>query len=275
MILGIDLGGTNIRLAQIIEGRIHNKVSAPSPAKMQMKESIEYLKSIIRPLITSQVRGIGIGVPSVMDSERGIVYNVTFIPAWIEVHLKEILETEFEIPVYINNDSNCFALGEKRFGEGSSFENIVGITLGTGVGAGIVYGDLLISGSNTGAGEIGCLKYLDATYEDYCASNFFTTHYNLTGEKLAILAQSNDPTALRIWSQFGEHIGQLMQAVLYAYDPDAIILGGGISRAFNLYSESMYRSFDSFLYSKTIEKIQIKVSKNPDIAILGAAALVQ
>lgn len=77
---------------------------------------------------------IGIGVPSVVDREKGIVYNVVNIPHWEEVHLKEILEACFSVPVYVDNDANCFALGERIFGEGKTVDNFVGLTLGTGLG---------------------------------------------------------------------------------------------------------------------------------------------
>lgn len=275
MVIGIDLGGTNIRIGQISNNCLVNKYSAASPSKMALDESIEYLKSIIKPFISSDAQGIGIGVPSVLDPKKGIVYNVANIPSWKEVHLKDILEREFNLPVYINNDSNCFALGEKYFGQGREFDSIVGITLGTGVGAGIVIGDNLVEGSNTGAGEIGCIKYLESNYEHYCSSEYFTTYYNITGAEAAKRAMKNDQEAIGIWEEFGCHIGQLVQVILFAYDPNAIIIGGGIANAFPLYSESMYKTMKTFPYPKTLDRLQIRVSNNPDIAILGAAALVK
>ena len=75
---------------------------------------------------------IGIGVPSVVDREKGIVYNVVNIPHWEEVHLKEILEARFSVPVYVDNDANCFALGERIFGDGKTVDNFVGLTVGYG-----------------------------------------------------------------------------------------------------------------------------------------------
>jgi len=275
MILGIDLGGTNIRIGQIVDGQIRHKVSAPSPSKMNLEESIKYMKATIAHLITPQVKGIGIGVPSVLDIEEGIVYNVTNIPAWEEVHLKKVLEDEFHIPVYINNDSNCFTLGEKRFGEGKPYNNIVGVTLGTGVGAGVVVDNELYGGSNTGAGEIGCIQYLESTYEHYCGSEFFSTYYHTTGEEIANRAKNNDKEALKIWDEYGKHIGELIHAILFAYDPDAIIFGGGITDAYIFFEGSMRERMKQFPYPNSLKNLQIKISKNPDIAILGAAALVK
>ncbi len=275
MILGIDLGGTNVRIGQLSNGELVNKVTEPSPGQMPLEASITYLKDQIRKMITPETKGIGVGVPSVLDSETGIVYNVANIPSWVEVPLKDILESEFKVPVFINNDSNCFALGEKKFGEGRPFKHMVGVTLGTGVGAGIIINHHLYGGSNTGAGEIGCLPYLDATLEDYCGSMFFKTHHQTTGKEAAENARKNDPVALQVWEEFGVHMGRLVEAIVFAYDPEAIVFGGGITSAFPLFESSMQNAMKGFPYPKSLEKLQIRISNNPDIAILGAAALVE
>lgn len=274
MILGIDLGGTNVRVGQLVNGQLVKKLTEASPGNMPLEESLDYLKAQIRRLFTPETRGIGIGVPSVLDSETGIVYNVTNIPSWIEVPLKDLLESEFKVPVFINNDSNCFTLGENRFGEGKPFKHMVGVTLGTGVGAGVIINNSLYDGSNTGAGEVGCLPYIDATLEDYCGSMFFKTQYNTTGKEAADQARANDQRALRIWREFGGHMGNLVSTIVLAYDPQAIVFGGGITSAFSLFEEEMWNSLKHFPYPKSIEKLQIRISTNPDIAILGAAALV-
>jgi glucokinase len=274
MKIGIDLGGTNIRIGKLHEGQMIRKVAAASPSQMNVEDSIAYLKSLITPLLSPEVSGIGIGVPSVVDVEEGIVYNAMFIPSWEEVPLKSLLEEAFHIPVFVNNDSNCFALGEKRFGEGKPFANMLGVTLGTGVGAGVIIHGELYNGRNTGAGEIGCLRYLDQVYEYYCASTFFTACHNMTGKEAAARARDNDAEALRIWEEYGRHLGELVKAILYAYDPEAIIFGGGITEAYPLFAKSMQDELQSFLYPKSLEKLHIRISTNPDIAILGAAALI-
>ncbi len=274
MKLGIDLGGTSIRLGKMKDGEIVEKLSARSPGKMSYDESIAYLKFIIAPIM-SDVQGIGIGVPSVVDVPQGIVYNVTNIPSWEKVSLKEILEKEFKVPVYINNDANCFALGENRYGEGKGYPNMVGVTLGTGVGAGIIINNELYNGSNTGAGEIGCMRYLDNVYEHYCGSEFFYTYHCMTGKEAAERAANKDPEALKVWEEYGRHLGELVQVILYAYDPDAIVFGGSIANAFPFFEESMKANLKSFFYPKSVERLEIKISKNPDIAILGALALVE
>lgn len=274
MILGIDLGGTNIRIGKVKEGVIVEKISKPSPSELSLEESLAYLKDAIRDMLTDEVAGIGIGVPSVLDISRGIVYNVTNIPSWEEVYLRDILQKEFRLPVYINNDSNCFTLGEKEYGLGRDYKDLIGVTLGTGVGAGVVINGSLYGGRNTGAGEIGCIPYLDATLEDYCGSNFFVSHYHTTGKDLADKANEGDAFALKIWGEFGTHMGKLIQAILYVYDPQLIILGGGIADAYVFFEKDMKETMRLFPYPETVKNIEVKVSKNADVSMLGAAALV-
>jgi glucokinase len=242
---------------------------------MPLDESIAYLKSAIDSVFSDQTTSIGVGVPSVVDVGLGIVYNVMNIPAWEEVHLKKIIEEAFRVPAYVNNDANCFALGEKRFGEGRPFANMLGMTLGTGVGAGVIIADKLYDGSNAGAGEIGCISYLDQVYEYYCGSTFFTECHGVTGKEAAERAQNGDTKALRIWNDYGIHLGELIKTALFAYDPDAVILGGGIAGAYGFFKGGIRKSLMSFPYPKSVERLYIGISSNPDIAILGAAALVE
>ena len=273
MTIGIDLGGTNVRCGLVENGRVVKRLSKPCLSDRPENEVLDQIKGLIRELINPSVRGIGIGVPSVVDMHKGIVYNVANIPSWQEVHLKDILEEEFNIPVFVNNDANCFALGEHRCGAGKPFQNILGVTLGTGVGAGIIINNELFCGSNTGAGEIGCLPYLEHTLEYYCGSAFFLEYYNTTGKEAMRLAENGDADALKIWEAFGKHIGVMVKIILYVYDPEAIILGGSIANAFLYYKEAMQKEIDTFDFPETVKKIQIIVSTRDDISLLGAASL--
>jgi glucokinase len=277
MLLGIDLGGTNVRVGQIEGDKLVKKISEPSPAKMDVTPSLEYLEKIISKMMTPQVEGIGIGVPSVVDIARGIVYNATNIPSWKEVHLKEALEKEFKIPVYVNNDANTFVLGEKEWGSARGFKDVVGVALGTGVGAGIVINGALYAGRNTGAGEIGSLPYLTATLEDYCGSNFFSRFHGTTGHRAAEAARQGDAAARaeaqKLWDEFGGHVGVLMQMVMFAYDPEVVVFGGGLAAAWTLFEGAMRAKMAEFPYPETVRNIRVVVSENPDIQILGAAAL--
>jgi glucokinase len=117
-IIGIDLGATNIRGAVVNDDAISKIISRRINTKGTEEQVLEDVYFIIDKLIDNNIKAIGIGVPSVVDVELGIVYNVVHIPSWKEVHLKQILEDKYKIPVFVNNDANCFALGEHYFGKG-------------------------------------------------------------------------------------------------------------------------------------------------------------
>jgi len=274
MIIGIDLGGTNVRAAIENDGLILNFRKESFNTKMSLDDTLTQLKEFIRPLVKNEVRGIGIGVPSVVDVKNGVVFNVTNIPAWKRVPLKEILEAEFRIPVCVNNDVNCFALGEHQFGTLKGMKNAVGVSIGTGLGSGIIINDNLFEGVNCGAGEVGLLPYLDHNIEYYASGNLFKVKFNTTAEEANRQACEGNPAAIGHWKEFGWHVGEAMKCIAYAYDPEAIVLGGSLSKAFRLFSESMYLSMHNFEFPESIKRLRIFQSTNENITILGAAALV-
>ena len=273
MRIAIDLGGTNVRVATVLpEGKIGRILSEPTLAAGSEQEVLEQLYRLIDDLITPDVDGIGIGVPSVVDTDKGIVYNVVGIPSWKEVHLKDLLEERYHVSAAIDNDCNCFALGVTRFGKGGPNEEAFCATLGTGVGGSLVVGGHLYRGRNAGAGEIGSIPYLDRDYEYYCSSRFFVGK-GTTGKDAAIAAAGGDPDAIAIMEEFGGHIGKLVQMIMYAYDPSVIILGGSIAKAFPLYSEPMWRVINEFPYPKSVENLDLYATDLDNPGILGAALL--
>lgn len=273
MKIGIDLGGTNVRIGIVHQGKLLQKIAEPCRSEASEQEVLDHLISLFHRIKRDEVERMGIGVPSVVDSERGIVYNVQNIPSWVKVPLKEILEKEFQIPVAVNNDCNCFALGEYTFGEGISCKDVVCVALGTGVGAGIIIDGKLYNGHNTGAGEIGCLPYLEHNYEYYCGSAFFAKEHNMTGKEAFLRGQANDPAALQVWEQMGFHMGNLMKAILFMYDPQMIILGGSIANAYPFFAPAMQEGMRDFPYPETLQRLRITRSQKEDIALLGASEL--
>jgi glucokinase len=224
-------------------------------------------------LIDPAVAGIGIGVPSVVDVAAGIVYDVQYIPSWVEVPLKQLLEVRYGKPVFVNNDANCFALGELYFGKGRGAGSMIGLTLGTGLGGGVIIHNKLFAGYNCGAGEIGLLPYKDNVLEYYCSGSFFKNVYGLDGVQVFEAALSGDVRALELYAELGVHVGQGIKAVIYTYDPEVIVLGGSVSQAYDLFSETMWKEIRTLVYAKTLERIRVEVSELANSGILGAAAL--
>lgn len=272
-VLGADLGATKIGVGRIEGGRIikiyHGDITAQAAEGHILEEIIQSIENVF----DSSVKGIGVGVPSLVDVEKGIVYDVQNIPSWKKVPLKDILEDRFHTPVYVNNDANCFAVGEKYFGKGKEFRNLAGVTLGSGFGTGLIIDDRLYSGVNCGAGEFGSIPYLDKIYEYYCSGQFFLGEYGIKGEEIFNKAEQRDVKALNIFMQFGKHVGNAVKAILFAVDPEAVIFGGSISRSFRHFQESMWESLFEFPYKHAIDRLRILATDQTQISILGAAAL--
>lgn len=272
-LIGVDLGGTNVRAGLVEDFQVVKIASRRVRSQGTAEEVLSDLTEILEEIITPEVQGIGIGVPSVVDLETGTIYDVQNIPAWKEVPLRKILEAHYRVPVYVNNDANCFAVGEKHFGQGKEFDNLVGLIVGTGLGAGIIASGHLITGRNCGAGEFGMLPYLDSNFERYASGQFFLKSYGRSGKEFYEQARAGDIEAKKIFEEFGRHLGEAIKAIMYAVDPEAIILGGSVSQAFEFFKDSMFEAVSSFAYSIALKRIQIKVSNTENIAILGAAAL--
>ena len=272
-VIGVDLGGTNMR-AGLVKGNtiaLHAQRLVPktTDATLVVKELI----ALITEMLTPEVTAIGIGVPSLVGRQSGIVYDVQNIPSWKEVPLKGILTGMFNLPVFINNDANCFAVGERVFGSGVEFDDFVGLITGTGMGGGIIKNGHLMQDQNCGAGEFGMIPYLDHDYEYYCSGQFFTNQYGVAGDVLAAQAEAGDPTAIEAFNEYGRHLGNGIKTILLAIDPEAIIIGGSVSQSFHLYKNSLWDEINRFPYRITLKNIRILPSQMAEIALFGAAAL--
>ncbi len=274
-LIGVDLGGTKVNVG-LVEG---NRILSNKSLKIPQDTASEWdVINVIIDLIKEQlgkhkVEGIGIGVPSIVDREKGIIHEVQNIPSWKEVPLADILIKEFGIPVFIDNDANCFAYGEFKFGIGKAYKHLVGLTLGTGMGSGIITNRHLMGDANCGSGEFGMIPYKDGILEDYCSGKFFKNFYNSNGEELMILAREGNSMAIEAFKKFGEHLGNAVKTILYAVDPQVIIVGGSIVNSMDFFEPSLSRSIDDFAYKKVLENFEILYSKTSNIALLGAASL--
>jgi glucokinase len=272
-IVGVDIGGTSVRAAKVRDGAIITRAERRIPGQAAADVVLGEVLATVAEVVDDEVSGIGCGVPSVVDVERGIVYDVQHIPAWREVHLKEAFETRFHREAFINNDANAFAVGELYFGRGRGHRDLVGVTLGTGLGAGVIIDGRLYSGHNCGAGEIGAIPYRDGTIEQYCASHFFRREAGAGGDVIAERAASGDAAALGVLHAYGRELGHAVMTILYAFDPEIVVLGGSIAGAFRFFEAGLRERLREFAYQHALARLTIACSEVADVAILGAAAL--
>ncbi len=272
-ILGIDMGGTNIRAGLVNEHKIKSITSRRVNGKGSMEKVLQDVFNLTDNLIDNSITSIGIGVPGLVDLEHGIVYDAVYIPSWKKVPLKELMEERYHLPVLINNDANCFALGEFYFGKGKGANSMIGLTIGTGLGSGIIINKKLYAGKNCGAGEFGMVDYLDKCYEYYASGQFFQNVYKMDGQVVFDLAAKGDSQAIKMYEQMGMHLGNAIRMIMYTYDVELIILGGSVRHAWPYFSKTMWQQIKTFAFTRSIENLKIEISALENSGILGAAAL--
>lgn len=272
-ILGIDLGGTNVRAGLIIDNNLSSILSDRINSTGSVNEVLAQLLSVVDRSIDLSVKAIGIGVPGLVDTKHGIVYDVVNIPSWKEVPLGQVLRDRYHLPVFINNDANCFALGEFYFGKGKGSDSMIGVTLGTGLGSGVIINKKLYEGKNGGAGEFGMIDYLDKYVEYFASGQFFQNVHHTDGEIVFKKAAEGDKEALKMYEELGFHLGNAIKTILYALDVELIVLGGSVRKGWPYFQKAMWQQVQTLAFQKAKENVRIEVSELQNSGILGAAAL--
>lgn len=275
-IIGVDIGGTKISMGIIANGEVVKRHRINTPATAAKEVVLDALVGALHELrADEEVAGIGIGVPGLLDEKEGVVYDLINIPSWDEVYLAKAVREATGLEVYLTNDANCFALGEKCYGQGRRYESFVGITLGTGLGAGFIINGQVHAGLVSAAGELALIPYLKHHYEYYCSGQFFENEFNVSGQQVYERAQQGDPLALGYYEQYGQHVGSLLKSLLQILSPEAILIGGSIKDAFSYFEKSMWKELHTYPYKRVLDRLVVARSEMDDIALLGAAALFQ
>ncbi len=308
-IIGIDIGGTNTVVGVVdSNGACLFKSSFPTSQQKDLDQFIGKLVSTIGELFRklpgrSSLRGIGVAAPAARHRE-GTVRNPANLP-WGTVNLVEMLKRHFTLPIALTNDSNAAALGEFYFGAGRGKRNFVAMTLGTGLGAGIVMNRELLYGSNDLAGELGHVILEERGRECGCrrrgCAETYVSASGLRRTVFELLAQKNDESVMRdssfnelsakticdlalggdtiaseAFEITGRYLGRLLANTVAAYDPEAIILSGGLMGAGDLLLRPTRKCFADdllSLYKGGIEIISSGLANN-DAAIIGASCLI-
>ena len=281
-IIGVDLGGTNIKTALVApEGKIIKKYEISTQAKKGTKTIINNIISSIKHVQQGKITGIGIGSPGPLDYKKGVATNPVNLP-FKNTPLRRIIQNKFELPTYLDNDANCLALAEAVFGQGKKYENVIGITLGTGLGGGIVINKKIYHG-RTNAAELGHMTINYDGPKSRCGNNgCIETHvaargiisiYNKKSNPYLIykLALQGDKKAIETYKKMGYYLGIGLANIICALDPDIIIIGGKISNSWKFFSKTMNDIVKKRYFAKPCPIVK---SKLKEAGILGAAALV-
>ncbi len=272
-IIGLNIEAPGIKIGRITGSKIDKIKNIEIDLKGGKSEILQEIIHLIESILDSSILGIGIGVPTTVDVEKGIAYDVSRIASWKEVHLKKELESHFKVPVYVNNDANCFTVGEYYYGKGRKYENFVGLIIGEGMGGGVIVNKNLLSGSSGGVGEFGYLPYKDRDYDHFCSKRFFEHESGMDFEKIFQMAEKNDKKALKLFNTFGQNLGHALEMIITVLDPQCVVLGGEVSTAYDLFKDSMWQVLHSCSLPHVRNILDVRISDVQNIDILGAAAL--
>jgi glucokinase len=256
--IGIDFGGTSIKSGLVRHGAILHRGEPINTQRYSGPTAIiDAIADVVSRLqkLAPSVAGVGVGLPGTTDSVNGIVHELTNVPGWDDVPLRDLLSERTGLLVTIENDANAMAYGEWKYGAAKDARHVVCITLGTGVGGALILDGRLYRGAQLGAGEIGhmSIDYRGVTgpfgnpggLEEYVGNNEIAgraaTLYRDAGRPrpldqcspaaLALAAHEGDQIAANLWEQVGREIGAALANVVWLLNPDAIVIGGGVARA--------------------------------------------
>lgn len=271
--LGIDIGGTSIVAARFSDNEMLDKKEVPTGADRPAGQIMESLYEAIALVLTPEVVGIGIGMPGFMNVETGEIMQINNIPSFNGYAIKPRVEERFNLPTFQNNDANCFALGETYYGAGKKYTNLVGVTLGTGLGGGIILNRKIHTGLMGGAGELGCVPFHGGISEDICSAALFKNKYLTTGTELYKKAKAGDQAALAVFDELAHNIGELFRIVMYVLAPEAFIVGGSVANSWDLLEKPLREEVNNFLVPIISKNVDLVRAELDNAGLYGAAAL--
>ena len=306
MYLGIDIGGT--KCAVILgddEGNIIKKV------RFETTDVNSTLNRIIEESVKmGEVKAVGISCGGPLDSKKGIIMSPPNLPGWDDIHITEMLEEKLGVPVYLCNDANACALAEWKFGAGKGSNNMVFLTFGTGLGAGLILDGKLYAGTNDMAGEVGHMRLENhgpvgygksGSFEGFCSgggiaqlgktmaleklqqgiSVAYCKSINdletVTAKTIAEAAEAGDETAINVYKVCGEKLGAGLSVIIDILNPEVIVIGSIFARSENLLADAMNKVIKKEALSLAAECCSVvpaKLSENiGDYAAIATALL--
>ncbi|PAE31212.1 ROK family glucokinase [Oceanobacillus profundus] len=311
LLLGIDIGGTSVKIGIINQqGEIlekwevpTNKLNAGITIVDEIWASIERKLSILHLSISSFL-GVGVGAPGFIDMDSGIVSEAVNI-GWKDFPLADQLKEKSSLPVFVANDANIAVLGENWTGAGNQAKNLVALTLGTGVGGGIIVNGSILNGINGMAGELGhltiekdgyacncgnngCLETIAsatgivrqamdkiASYPDSKPAEIYKKYQAITAKDIFDLAKDGDAIAISIVKRTADVLGQVIANLGVIINPSKVLIGGGVSKAGDLLVNEIRIAFRKYALPRVSDACEIKIAQlGNDAGIIGGASLV-
>ncbi len=300
-VLGIDLGGTKIAAAVFDQEhrRISDVHALPTMAGQPAKLTLMNLKRAISQATRSAgVEGppaaVGMGSPGPFDTEKGRLAADT-LPNLRGFPIGSFVAEELGAPLYLENDANCFALAEALVGEGKGHETVLGLTIGTGFGCGLVVGGRIYRGSSGNAGEVSHCRVAGGSFDDMISGGGVRRFYErVTGsaedslsaldrgpgirdetpspKRIGELADAGDPEAVETWELFGRAFGEALGTIVAIVDPSICVVGGSVARRFSLFQPALELTIQEFIAPEAAATLIIKPSQLDHTAGVAGAA---
>lgn len=285
-VIGIDVGGTAIKLGRFTtDGTCLQSLALTAPQPTTPEAVLAVLVDAIAQIDPdNQSVAIGVGTPGPADAAARIAKIAINLPGWIDVPLADWLETKTGKPTVIGNDANCALLGEAWLGAGRQFQNLILLTLGTGVGGAIILNGKLFVGHQGAAGELGLISFNpdgpmcnsgnQGSLEQYASATAIRRRTLKEPIELGVLAQQGDTETLTFWQEYGMCLGVGLTTLVYVLTPEAIVIGGGISGSFEFFFPAVKAEIEKRVQPLSREGLQILPAQLGKFAgMVGAAKL--
>ncbi len=303
MYIGVDLGGTNIAVGLVSkEGKILNQSSRPTLSNRHYSEIVKDIAELCIEVAQagakniSDIKGIGIGAPGSVDSENGIVVYADNLD-WHNIPLADELRKYIDVPIKIENDANAAAYGEYLI-NGDNKDSFIAITLGTGVGGGIIIDKKIYRGFNGAGGELGHISLNHngelcgcgnlGCWEAYASvtalirqtkqaitenpDSLMAKDENVSGKTAFVAAKAGDAAAQRVVDQYLEYVAEGITSIVNIFQPDVLVIGGGISKEGDYLLNPVKEYVKTHNYAKGLPQTELKIATlMNDAGIIGAA----
>ena len=299
--IGIDFGGTTVKIGVVEGSQVLDK--APPIATPDYPDAPSLIDDIARTVKSLQksfpdIAAAGAGMPGFVDFPTGRVHRLTNVAGWTNIFLKKELEDRLGLPAIVDNDANAMAYAEWKVGAGKGMNHLVALTLGTGVGGGIVIDGKLARGANSVGGELGhvSINYKGRTgpygnhggLEEYIGNNEIVSRarelYREAGQRLSLddcspktlaeAAEEGDEVALKVWDGIAAKLACALTSTVFLLNPEAIIIGGGVSKAGDLLFKPLQEKLFAQIGDPFKEHLKILPAVfGNDAGMIGAANL--
>lgn len=285
MTVGVDIGGTKIRAGLVDESGRTAGTPLSIPTRAWEDSGLIFSRIIDLVLQVTEgredVKAAGVGSTGPLDPVEGVILECNNLPTMHGFPLKKLMEDRLSIPVQLDNDANALVLGEAVYGAGRGHARVLGLTLGTGLGAALVENGRIVRGANGCCGEIWTAPYRDGIIEDYASGTALSRIYKelagtaIPGDAVAELARQGDACALETFRQFSDALAFALAWTVNMTDPDVVVLGGSVMGAADLFLERTDRNFRRFICPGPASVLEVRTSElGADAGVIGAAALV-